>query len=144
MVSGRAAGVKREGLPTYPPTWFARYTLSRIPAGKGSMIGLPQIKARIERLQELTQGLAKEVNIWKGGEGPLLPQERKRYLDACGTGWPDWTRPATSWRAWRGGWRGKKAAGRRRDSEGKRLPPAVVRWPRRRPFGAKRGSAGEF
>jgi hypothetical protein len=86
MVSGRAAGVKREGLPTYPPTWFARYTLSGIPAGKGSMIGLPQIKARTERLHELTINLGKEVVAQRHAEGLLLPLERRQYLNGLQTG----------------------------------------------------------
>ena len=42
---------------------------------------LPQIKARVVRLRELAEGLCREVNRWKGQDGPLLPLERRRYLD---------------------------------------------------------------
>ena len=30
----------------------------------------------------MTRGLAKEGTAWKGREGPLLPLERRRYLEA--------------------------------------------------------------
>ena len=56
------------------------------PRDRENVIQLRQVKARVARLQELTQGLAKEVNAWKGRQGPLLPQERKRYLDALQDG----------------------------------------------------------
>ena len=46
------------------------------------MIQLPHIKARILRLQELTNGLAREATAWKNGEDPLLYLERKQYLNA--------------------------------------------------------------
>ena len=45
------------------------------------MIQLPQIKARIERLRELTVNLGKEVTAQKAVEGLLLPLERRQYLD---------------------------------------------------------------
>jgi hypothetical protein len=43
-------------------------------------MGLADLKARIERLQELAAGLGKEVALWKGNDGLLLFVERKRYL----------------------------------------------------------------
>ncbi len=46
------------------------------------MIQLHDIKARAVRLQELTNGLAKEAAAWKGGEDPLLYLERMAYLNA--------------------------------------------------------------
>jgi hypothetical protein len=45
------------------------------------MIQLPHIKARIERLKRLTNGLAKEVNAQKDAKGLLLSLERKKYVD---------------------------------------------------------------
>jgi hypothetical protein len=52
------------------PTSLARAppgsTRSRVPAGKGNMIGLPQLKARIERLRELSAGLSAEMAAWEG------------------------------------------------------------------------------
>ena len=45
------------------------------------MIQLPQIKARIARLHELTVNLGKEVTTQKAQEGLLLPLERRQYLD---------------------------------------------------------------
>jgi hypothetical protein len=38
------------------------------------------LKARVERLQELAVGLSKEVTIWREGGDPLLYVERKAYL----------------------------------------------------------------
>lgn len=40
------------------------------------------VKARIARLDELAQGLAREVSLWKKGNDPLLYLERKAYLEA--------------------------------------------------------------
>jgi hypothetical protein len=37
------------------------------------------VKARVERLDRLARGLAKEV-LWKGAADPLLYRERKAYL----------------------------------------------------------------
>lgn len=37
---------------------------------------------RIPRLQQLAQGLSKEVLVVRGGKDPLLYGERKRYLKA--------------------------------------------------------------
>jgi hypothetical protein len=63
--------------------------LSPVPAGKGSMfIRLPQIHVRVRRLREVAEALCREVNRWKGQDGPLTPQECRRYLD----GVPDATR----------------------------------------------------
>lgn len=44
------------------------------------MIQLPHIKARIDRLQELTVNIGKEVVAQRDAEGLLLPLERKLYL----------------------------------------------------------------
>lgn len=46
------------------------------------MIGGPELDARVRRLEELARGLAKEMTLWRGGEGPLLYLERRSYLDA--------------------------------------------------------------
>jgi hypothetical protein len=43
---------------------------------------LPDIKARIERLDRLARGLAKEVALQKGAEDVLLYRERRQYLRA--------------------------------------------------------------
>ena len=43
---------------------------------------LPQIKARLARIEELEKGLAREVGVWQAQEAPLSELERKRYLDA--------------------------------------------------------------
>jgi hypothetical protein len=45
------------------------------------MYQLPHIKARIIRLRELTEGLGREVSAWQAQESPLLPAERRQYLD---------------------------------------------------------------
>jgi hypothetical protein len=75
-VKGRVAA----DLPSLPSV---RLHYLPIPAGWRSVFQLHDIiKARVCRLAELTQGLAKEENAWKARQGPLLPQERKRYLDA--------------------------------------------------------------
>jgi hypothetical protein len=43
---------------------------------------LPDLEARVRRLDELARGLAKEVTLWKAGNDPLLYLERKAYLGA--------------------------------------------------------------
>ena len=43
---------------------------------------LPDIKARIERLDRLARGLAKEIGPQKGAEDVLLSRERWQYLRA--------------------------------------------------------------
>jgi hypothetical protein len=40
------------------------------------------IAERVERLHQLSTGLAKEVALWKPGNDPLLHLERKAYLNA--------------------------------------------------------------
>lgn len=40
------------------------------------------LESRIDRLQQLSRGLAKEVVMWKQGDDPLLYLERKAYLSA--------------------------------------------------------------
>jgi hypothetical protein len=42
------------------------------------MLQLPQIKARLARVEELKKGMAKEVAVWQTQDDPLLPQGRKR------------------------------------------------------------------
>jgi hypothetical protein len=44
------------------------------------MLQLSEIQARIGRLQQLGEGLAKEVGLWRGCEDLLLTRERKQYL----------------------------------------------------------------
>jgi hypothetical protein len=43
-------------------------------------MGLADLKAKIERLDRLARGLAKEVTLWRGCNDPLLFGERKAYL----------------------------------------------------------------
>lgn len=45
-------------------------------------MNLKGVKLRIQRLNRLARGLAKEVTLWKGGDDPLLYLERKAYLGA--------------------------------------------------------------
>ena len=40
------------------------------------------LQTRVERLDELSRGLAREVLVWKEGNDPLLYVERKAYLTA--------------------------------------------------------------
>jgi hypothetical protein len=63
------------------------------------MFLLPHIKARVERLRELTVNLGKEVVAQRDAEGLLLPLERRQYLAHSKAAWRSWTRPASSWRA---------------------------------------------
>jgi hypothetical protein len=44
------------------------------------MKDLPDIKARLRRLQERMAGLAKEIGLWREEDGPLLPLEKHHYL----------------------------------------------------------------
>jgi hypothetical protein len=43
-------------------------------------MGSADLKATVKRLQELAEGLGREVALWKGNDGLLLFAERKRYL----------------------------------------------------------------
>jgi len=45
-------------------------------------MNLAAIRARVERLRQLAQGLGKEAALWKAQEGPLMPQELRSYLGA--------------------------------------------------------------
>ncbi len=45
-------------------------------------MNLRQLGARVQRLEELARGLAREVWLWKKGDDPLLYLERKAYLGA--------------------------------------------------------------
>ncbi len=45
-------------------------------------MNLSDLTARVQRLDVLMRGLAKEVALWKQGDDPLLYQERKAYLKA--------------------------------------------------------------
>jgi hypothetical protein len=44
------------------------------------MLELPQIRARIQRLEALGEGLAEEGKRWRNGEDPLHHTERRLYL----------------------------------------------------------------
>jgi hypothetical protein len=46
------------------------------------VIGVKDLTARIERLDRLSRGLAREVLRWKEGDDPLLYVERREYLSA--------------------------------------------------------------
>jgi hypothetical protein len=46
------------------------------------MITLADVSARINRLDELVRGLAKELASWKTDSDPLLYLERQAYLSA--------------------------------------------------------------
>jgi hypothetical protein len=46
------------------------------------MIGLPQLKARVARLDQLEEGLVAELKVWETADSALLPGEREQYLDA--------------------------------------------------------------
>jgi hypothetical protein len=46
------------------------------------MINTTTIRARVLRLRDLAHGLGKEIALWQAQEGPLLPIERKKYLEA--------------------------------------------------------------
>jgi len=43
---------------------------------------LSKMRARVLRLRDLARSMGKEVANWKAQEGPLLPVERKKYLEA--------------------------------------------------------------
>jgi hypothetical protein len=45
-------------------------------------INLTDLEARVERLDQLSHGLAKEELLWKEGNDPLLYRERQDYLAA--------------------------------------------------------------
>jgi hypothetical protein len=41
------------------------------------------MRSCVNRLRDLAQGMGKDVTLWKAQEGPLLPVERKKYLEAA-------------------------------------------------------------
>jgi len=45
-------------------------------------MNLTNMRARVLRLRQLAHGMGKEVALWQAQEGPLLPLERKQYLEA--------------------------------------------------------------
>lgn len=46
------------------------------------MIGLTDIDGRLQRLEQLTRGLAREIVVWREGSDPLLYLERRAYLNS--------------------------------------------------------------
>lgn len=46
------------------------------------MIGVSGMQERLQRLEQLTRGLSREVSLWKEGNDPLLYLERRAYLTA--------------------------------------------------------------
>jgi hypothetical protein len=52
------------------------------PSEDGNVLTLSDMIARIQRLDELTRGLAKEVLLWREANDPLLYLERRAYLNA--------------------------------------------------------------
>jgi hypothetical protein len=48
----------------------------------GIIMSTINLQARVERLDDLSRGLAREVLLWKEGNDPLLYAERKAYLTA--------------------------------------------------------------
>jgi hypothetical protein len=44
------------------------------------MIGLSAVKARLRRLQDLSTGLSREIQVWQAGNDPMLFRERRAYL----------------------------------------------------------------
>jgi hypothetical protein len=42
---------------------------------------LADMRARVLRLRQLAAQMGREAAIWKAQQGPLLPLERKQYLD---------------------------------------------------------------
>jgi hypothetical protein len=45
-------------------------------------MNLPDLRARVRRLDELARGLAKEAVLWKACDDPLLYLERRAYISA--------------------------------------------------------------
>jgi hypothetical protein len=45
-------------------------------------MNLSDLEARVQRLDQLSHGLAKEELLWKEGNDPLLYRERQDYLTA--------------------------------------------------------------
>jgi len=46
------------------------------------IIKLPAMRARVLRLRDLAHGMGNEAALWQAQDGPLLPLERKQYLEA--------------------------------------------------------------
>jgi len=46
------------------------------------MITTEGVEARLSRLDEMSAGVAKEIELWRKGQDPLLYLERRAYLNA--------------------------------------------------------------
>ena len=64
-------------LPSPAPVGCAR---PGVRGGAVLQLTLANVKARIERLDQLARGLAKEVGLQRGAEDVLLSRERRQYL----------------------------------------------------------------
>jgi hypothetical protein len=56
--------------------------VSRPCRGGRGVISLASLSERVRRLEELTLKLAREVQLWKACDDPLLNVERRAYLKA--------------------------------------------------------------
>ena len=45
------------------------------------MIGLKGMQDRVARLEQLQDGLSREVALWRGKQSPLMDAERRVYLN---------------------------------------------------------------
>jgi len=45
-------------------------------------MNLSDMRGRVQRLRQLAHGMGQEAALWQAQEGPLLPRERKQYLEA--------------------------------------------------------------
>jgi hypothetical protein len=50
-------------------------------------MNLNDLEARVNRLDQLSRGLAKEILLWKECNDPLLYRERQDYLKAIREAW---------------------------------------------------------
>jgi hypothetical protein len=77
LFAAGAAGVGLQG-------WYAVKGLDGGATEGAGRMTLQAIAARVERLDELSRGLAKELTLIREADDPLLYVERKAYLGALG------------------------------------------------------------
>jgi hypothetical protein len=61
-------------------------------------VTLNQIAARVQRLDQLSRGLAREISLIRAANDPMLYLERKAYVSAMGDALQGIEMPAWCWR----------------------------------------------
>lgn len=80
MVPSRCTGASTR--PSYEATNVPQVFASMRPSQPGAAMNLKQLQSRLNRLEELSTGLAREDLAWRKGEVPVMHSEVALYLNA--------------------------------------------------------------